>query len=173
MVWSDQKNSAPLDWVGRYPKGKVQFELQTRDSLSNRFNQILPLETDGVLSVDDDIIIPCDSLAASFRVWQANKRALVGFSPRMNAFDTTTGHGRYLRWQHTWWSGLYSIILTKVCFLHKDYLAEYFKVIPDSFLHYIDSHRNCEDLAMAYVVASKVSELSVRALIMELYLIVS
>jgi hypothetical protein len=133
----------------------VQFEVQARDSLSNRFNQVLPLLTEGVLSVDDDIIIPCDSLGASFQVWQANKRALVGFSPRMNAFNTTTGHARYLRWQHTWWSGMYSIVLTKVSFLHRDYLAEYFKIIPDTFLQYIDAHRNCEDLAMAYVVATQ------------------
>lgn len=154
MVWSDQKNSAPVDWLKNYPKDKIKFEIQATNSLSNRFKQVLPMETEAVLSIDDDIIIPCASLADSFQVWLANKRTLVGFSPRMNAFDTTTGHARYLRWQHTWWSGLYSIILTKVSFLHRDYLAEYFRIIPPHFLQYIDEHRNCEDLAMAYVVAS-------------------
>ena len=85
-------------------------------------------------------------------------RALVGFSPRMNAYDSITGHARYLRWQHTWWSGIYSIILTKVSFLHQDYLDEYFNVIPTHFLDYIDAHRNCEDIAMAYVIAVTVSD---------------
>ena len=54
--------------------------------------------------------------------------ALVGYSPRMNAFDSSTGLSRYLRWQHTWWSGLYSIVLTKEGFLHRDYLDRYFEV---------------------------------------------
>lgn len=32
------------------------------------------------------------------------------------------GQRNYLRWQHTWWSGTYSIILTKASLLHRDYL---------------------------------------------------
>lgn len=54
---------------------------------------------------------------------------LVGFSPRLHAFNTETGAERYLKWQHTWWNGEYSIILTKVCFLHKKYLADFFEVL--------------------------------------------
>jgi Glycosyl transferase family 64 domain len=31
--------------------------------------------------------------------------------------------------------------------------------VPKEFLSYIDEKRNCEDIAMAYVVAKEVSEL--------------
>jgi hypothetical protein len=71
----------------------------------------------------------------------------------MHAFDALTGRSRYLRWQHTWWSGVYSIVLTKVSYFHKSYLQDYFRLIPESFLEYVDKHRNCEDLAMAYVIS--------------------
>ena len=85
---------------------------------------------------------------------------LVGFSPRLHAFDIFNGHWRYLKWQHTWWNGAYSILLTKASILHKDYLADFASksnnVLPSAFLHHIDKSRNCEDIAMAYVVAEKV-----------------
>lgn len=64
---------------------------------------------------------------------QIATRTLVGYSPRLHAIDTTTGKARYLRWQHTWWNGMYSIVLSKVCFLHKDYLADFFKVHCTSY----------------------------------------
>jgi hypothetical protein len=100
----------------------------------------------------------------------------------MHALDPESGASRYLRWQHTWWSGKYSIMLTKVCFLHRKYLEAYFEVaitftwlslvylfhvcfrlslqmIPKALIESIDAHRNCEDLAMAHVVAFKVRTL--------------
>lgn len=153
VVWSDQANDAPIDWARRYADQKVYFEVHSSNSLNNRFKALSPLSTEGVLSIDDDLIIPCDALQTSFQTWQANKYALVGFSPRMNAFDAHNGRSRYLRWQHTWWSGVYSIMLTKVAFLHRDFLGLYFDVISVEFLRYVDEHRNCEDLAMAYTVA--------------------
>ncbi len=80
----------------------------------------------------------------------------MGFSPRMHASDVDTGALRYLNWQFTWWSGVYSIMLTKASLLHRDYLYAYDKVVPGAMLQHIDSVRNCEDIAMAYVVALQV-----------------
>jgi hypothetical protein len=86
----------------------------------------------------------------------SSARTLVGFAPRMNAYDPRTDSDRYLRWQHTWWNGVYSIILTKACFLHRRYLDEFFKVLPAKLIEEMDRNRNCEDIAMAYVVAKQV-----------------
>jgi len=80
-------------------------------------------------------------------------RALVGFSPRMHAHNVVSGALRYLKWQHTWWSGRYSIILTKCALMHRDYLPEYDKQVPAAMLQHIDEMRNCEDISMAYAVA--------------------
>lgn len=63
---------------------------------------------------------------------------------------------KYLRWQHTWWNGAYSIMLTKITLMHRKYLHRYTQLIPDEMNRYIDKHRNCEDLAMAHVVALEV-----------------
>jgi hypothetical protein len=50
---------------------------------------------------------------------------------------------------------MYSIVLTKAAMLHRDYLNMYDNIIPKSFLDFIDSHRNCEDIAMAYIISEK------------------
>ena len=44
-----------------------------------------------VLSIDDDLVIPCLTLSHAVTVWRSNQRALVGFSPRMIVYDIITG----------------------------------------------------------------------------------
>lgn len=75
----------------------------------------------------------------------------------MNLFDIYTGTERYLNWQYTWWSGVYTIMLTKAAIMHRDYLSDYEKLVPQEMLDHITTHRNCEDIAMAQVVARQVS----------------
>jgi len=49
-------------------------------------------------------------------------------------------------------------MLTKASILHRDYLTSFAdgSLLPAGFLKHIDKTRNCEDIAMAYVVAAKV-----------------
>jgi len=153
VVWSDQQNQPPPHLVALYPNSKVVYETHTTDRLSNRFKALLPPPTRGVLSIDDDLLISCEQLHQGFNIWTANEHALVGYSPRMHGVNPVSGDDRYLRWQNTWWMGVYSIALTKASFMHKRYLQDFFDVLPADFIADIDKHRNCEDLAMAYVVA--------------------
>lgn len=157
VVWSDQKYGIPSDIAEKYQYSRVKFEKHTTDRLSNRFKAISPIETDAVLSIDDDLLISCDQLNEALQVWVANPRTLVGFSPRLDALNPQTGETRYLKWQHTWWNGAYSIMLTKAAFLHKKYLSLFFELLPEEYIQTIDASRNCEDIAMAFVVA-KLSE---------------
>ena len=47
-------------------------------------------------------------------------------------------------------------MLTKVAIFHKDYLDAYIQYTPQIMLDYIDKNRNCEDIAMAHLVATEV-----------------
>lgn len=155
VVWSDIDNIPPKSWIEEYGKdNRLVFETHEKDSLNNRFMPTEKITTEAVVSVDDDLIIPCDVLAENLHVWRSFDKTLVGFSPRIHAYDAVTGAMRYLRWQHTWWSGFYSIMLTKASFLHRDYFELFSRVVPKEFLEYVDKVRNCEDIAMAHVVAS-------------------
>lgn len=49
--------------------------------------------------------------------------------------------------------GSYNMVLTKGAFLHRDWLATYSASVPPAVAAYIDRHRNCEDIAMAFLVA--------------------
>ena len=74
----------------------------------------------------------------------------------MHTYNIESGKLQYLNWKFTWWNGIYTIMLTKASILDQKYLFDYDKVIPEKFLEHIDRSRNCEDIAMAYVVALKV-----------------
>ncbi len=49
---------------------------------------------------------------------------------------------------------MYTIVLTKVCFFHRQFLQSYMQEVPKDMLTFIDQNRNCEDLAMSHLIAS-------------------
>jgi hypothetical protein len=73
----------------------------------------------------------------------------------MHGYDSSSGASKYMRWQHTWWNGVYSIMLTKVAMFHKKYLNDFVNLVPESVSKFIDDNRNCEDIAIAHVIASR------------------
>jgi hypothetical protein len=159
VVWSDQEiEPPPLDFFAlpsQAHAAKVAFERHPTDSLNNRFRALLPVPTAAVLSLDDDLEIPCTQLDFAYGAWQTSPRSLVGFSPRLATWDPAAGGYRYQSsFKMVWWHGLYNIILTKCCFLHRDYLRAYFDALSPETLAYIDKRRNCEDLAMQFVVSN-------------------
>lgn len=186
VIWSDQGYDPPslMDWaipLSTQDLSKVTFEVQPTDSLNNRFRALLPVPTPAVLSLDDDLVIPCETLDFAYSIWQAAPQSLVGFTPRLVTWDGETASGvvagkkvteleagegagpgpgaagsyRYLSsFKHVWWHGRYNMILTKCCFLHRDFLSLYFSSLTPEVLQYIDDRRNCEDIAMQFVVAN-------------------
>ncbi|CAM9546858.1 unnamed protein product [Chrysoparadoxa australica] len=154
VVWSDLDEAPPpKSLFAKHARKKVVVETHMENSLSNRFKVRVPLDTQAVLSIDDDLIISCDVLDTAFTAWRASPNSLVGFVPRLVSFNGEKGEYEYRRWWLTWWNGIYNIILTKACFLNKRLLHQYFELVPEAFLQYIDKHRNCEDIAMSFVAA--------------------
>eukprot|EP01035_Chromulina_nebulosa_P017028 gene17028-22534_t len=123
VVWSDQENQHPSHWIKDFNLQKVEFEIHLQNSLTNRFKPILNISTQAILSIDDDLIVPCEELEKTLKVWQSNSNTIVGYSPRIHSRNIENGKALYNRWQHTW---------------------------------FIDLNRNCEDLAMAHIIADEV-----------------
>ncbi|CAN6200576.1 unnamed protein product [Urochloa humidicola] len=127
-------------------------------SLNNRFRPIRGLAADAVFSVDDDIIVPCSTLRFAFDVWRSAPSAMVGFVPRMHwlAADPrdSTKEYRYGSWWSVWWTGTYSIVLSKASFFHRRYLDLYTNQMLPSIRKYVNENRNCEDIAMSFLVAN-------------------
>lgn len=138
-------------------KVELSFDINKEDSLNNRFKEIPGLKTDAVFSIDDDVIFPCSSVEFAFKVWQSAPDAMVGFVPRAHWVDKTLGKTDYYTyggWWSVWWTGTYSMVLSKAAFFHKKYLRMYTNEMPKSIKEFVTKNRNCEDIAMSFLVAN-------------------
>ena len=131
----------------------LEFLRMKKDSLNSRFLPIPNLKTTAIFMVDDDIQVHCSSLASSFKAWRYSPNAMVGFYPRLADFSSATA--RYLKWPVVAWEGKFNMVLTKAAFMHRQYLGMYHDeaVQPKAILEHVDANRNCEDIAMAFMMA--------------------
>lgn len=154
VIWSEPAAvpEAVLSRYTSYSTPQVVFHIQTADSLNNRFRPLPPAaHTDAVFSVDDDMRIPCADLSVAHEVWASAPMNMVGFMPRIHVRRGDSY--QYRCWWFTWWTGAYSIVLTKAALLHHRYFAMYTS-LPQELLTYIDDRRNCEDIAMQFLVSN-------------------
>ncbi|KAI3458580.1 hypothetical protein Pfo_015243 [Paulownia fortunei] len=136
---------------------ELKFDINKEDSLNNRFKEIKDLKSDVVFSIDDDIIFPCTTVEFAFNVWQSAPDTMVGFVPRIHWVDKSKGNQEeyiYSGWWSVWWTGTYSMILSKAAFFHKKYLSQYTYEMLPSIREYVTKNRNCEDIAMSFLVAN-------------------
>jgi len=161
IVWEDHSTNPPAPssfFTDNADKSSdnlpgITIVRMPKNSLNNRFLPIEGLKTDGVFMIDDDITVDCRYLPIASEAWRANSHALVGFYPRLAGGDES---GRvYEMWLRIFFKGRFSFVLTKACFLHRKYLDLYSgPTHPQSVRDYVDEHFNCEDIAMAMLVAN-------------------
>ena len=164
-----KKNGKDKNW------SQVVMVRVAKDSLNSRFLPLAELQSQAVFMVDDDVRVDCESLMQGFAAWRAHPQALVGYYPRLAApparrprVYTTKKKAMsppqyiYHAWPMVWWRHEFNFILTKASFLHKRYLDLYSNpsVHPVQVLDYVDQHKNCEDVAMALLVANVTSSSS-------------
>ena len=97
--------------------------------------------------------VPCSELALGYQVWKGSSRSIVGYMPRVHVRGSDHRYV-YRCWWRVWWMGSYSIILTKAAFLHHDYFNIYTNIMPKSVLELVDKNRNCEDIAMQFLISN-------------------
>ena len=164
VIWSDKANPPPTDMMKRYGSARppstisgptsVGFLVQDSTSLNNRFRPLLDVEhTDAIFAVDDDMRVACKDLEVAFEAWRASPESLVGFMPRVHIRDSQ-GILRYRCWWSTWWHGVYSMVLTKAAILHHKFLVKYTSDMPAKIRDLIDHERNCEDIAMQFLMSN-------------------
>ena len=157
-----QSNSKQKTSSG-HTRPPIEFLYQKFDSLNNRFNPLDRLDTQAVLVCDDDIMVNLDDIHFVFQVWKENQNSLVGLFPRAHTY--AKGHGtKGSKADEDLWLyhvsareaspyNSYSIILTKFMFMSADYLFAYSCLMPEEVHRYVDQALNCEDIAMALLIA--------------------
>ena len=134
----------------------VKFDVHARNSINNRFVPLPNNQTEGVFNVDDDMLVDCQSLNFAFETWRQAPDTLVGFNPRLHSL--VPGGGCKYSYKHfwmVWWHGAYSIILTKAAFTHHKWFQEYTDHLPKQIWQMVHENKNCEDIAMQFLIAHR------------------
>ncbi|XP_038627377.1 exostosin-like 3 [Tachyglossus aculeatus] len=120
-----------------------------KNSLNNRFLPWDAIETEAILSIDDDAHLRHDEIMFGFRVWREARDRIVGFPGRYHAWDVP--HQSWL--YNSNYSCELSMVLTGAAFFHKYYAYLYSYVMPQAIRDVVDEYINCEDIAMNFLVS--------------------
>jgi len=128
---------------------KIEVIRAQGNSLNNRFIPYDNIETEAILSMDDDIYLRHDEIELAFRVWRENRDRLVGFPGRHHAYNVTS-ESFYYNSEH---SCELSLVLTGGAFFHKFYSYVYTYELNHAVKQMVDDYMNCEDIAMNFLVS--------------------
>ncbi|XP_063236290.1 exostosin-2 isoform X2 [Bacillus rossius redtenbacheri] len=151
VVWNNQRKSPPHPSM--WPKiNKPLKVIQTKENkLSNRFYPYEEIETEAILTIDDDIVmLTADELEFGYEVWREFPDRIVGFPSRTHVWDNVTQHWKY----ESEWTNQISMVLTGAAFHHKYWSYLYTTAMPGNIKEWVDEHMNCEDIAMNFLVAN-------------------
>jgi hypothetical protein len=89
IVWCDKENEPPAEvlvWEQEtYDNVEIIVERHEANTLNERFNILTtPTPTLGILSIDDDVLRPCEAMDAGFFKWTQSPHRMVGFDGRMH-----------------------------------------------------------------------------------------
>ncbi|GMR44371.1 hypothetical protein PMAYCL1PPCAC_14566, partial [Pristionchus mayeri] len=145
IVWNNLERRPNGTWPEIHVP--VEFILAERNSLISRFVPYDRIETDAVVSLDDDTGLGQPELVFAFRMWRENRDRIVGFPERVH--KERKGKLTYGT------SGVcqYSMVLTGFALMHKEFLYEFVYNQHPTILDYIQENRNCEDIAMNFLIA--------------------
>lgn len=149
VVWNSPK--PPLEDL-RWPEIGVEISVVrgAKNSLNNRFLPLDVIETEAILSVDDDAHLRHDEILFGFRVWRENRDRVVGFPGRFHAWDLNNNAA----WNYNSnYSCELSMVLTGAAFFHKYYTYLYTYTLPQAIRDKVDEYMNCEDIAMNFLVS--------------------
>jgi hypothetical protein len=135
----------------------VLLDRREINSLHERYNLSKSPPTLGIMSVDDDILIPCITLDHVFFLWTCNPERLVALQPRMHDGKSFAYYG-WARREYNVESvadAYYTMALpTLGGMVHRDYMDWYMQYLPRHLFQRIDSVFNCEDLALHFWIVA-------------------
>lgn len=142
VIWNSARPpSADLRWPSLgAPLHVIRAQ---HNSLNNRFIPYSDIETDAILSMDDDAHLRHDEIVFGFRVWREARDRIVGFPGRYHAWDPNPSHQSFL--YNSNYSCELSMVLTGAAFFHK--------VSPRPVLEYSDLCSHLSSISLSSTIA--------------------
>ncbi|KAF7993770.1 hypothetical protein HCN44_010365 [Aphidius gifuensis] len=159
IVWNNVIKNPPA--AQRWPKLSKPLEIirAKENKLSNRFYPYDQIETEAILSIDDDIVmLTPDELEFAYEVWREFPDRIVGFPSRTHTWDRSTNGWKY----ESEWTNRISMVLTGAAFHHKYWSYYYTTSMPGDIKRWVDEHMNCEDIAMNFLVANSTGKAPIK-----------
>ncbi|KAL4857493.1 Glycosyltransferase family protein 64 protein C5 [Chlorella vulgaris] len=160
VVWNRGPPPDPSSFQSLVP---VRVRAEAVNSMNNRFRPDPDLLFRSVLSLDDDILIPCTTIEAAFARWRRTPQQLLGFYPRlllpegggMNGSHGGGGPPVYRFEEFVFQQKAYNTILAGAAFMDSaTFFPLYFSPATAAARELVDSVFNCDDLLLNYVVAN-------------------
>ncbi|KAJ8021177.1 Exostosin-1c [Holothuria leucospilota] len=148
IIWQVGK---PLPPKNRWPDLPVPLAVVESDpkELSTRFGNYDVIETDAVLSLDENAKLSTDEVDFAFSVWRTFPDRIVGYPARSHYWDEANEQWGY----SSKWTNEYSLVLTGAAFYHKYYNYLFTHTLPQVLRDLVNSASNCDDLLMNFLVA--------------------
>ncbi|KAL6457136.1 hypothetical protein MHYP_G00340990 [Metynnis hypsauchen] len=148
ILWNSEK---PPPHRSKWPPMPVPLVVTDgRRKTSSRFLPHVTIETEAVLSLDEDTVLLTSEVNFAFHVWQSFPERIVGYPPRSHFWDPVKKIWGYT----SKWTNEYSIVLTGAAFYHRYYHYLFSHYLPPSLRALVDRTSNCEDILMNFLVSS-------------------
>lgn len=156
IVWNDPYSDPMKE---KWPDIKKPWKLiRTKTNrLTNRFYPFKEIETEAVMSIDDDLLmLTIDEIEFAFQTWKEYPDRLVGFPARIHiTHPKELINGKRLQYKYeSEWSNSVSMVLTGAAFYHQIYNHWFTYKLPLKTINYIDEKMNCEDIGMNFLIAN-------------------
>lgn len=129
--------------------GGMPSDSESRPSISQRFQPHPLIETDAILSLDEDAILNTEEIDFAYNVWKNFPERIVGFPARAHFYDDSKNSWGYT----SKWTNYYSIVLTGAAFYHRYYNYLYTNFLSHLLLKTVQQSSNCEDILMNMMVS--------------------
>ncbi|XP_029452766.1 exostosin-1-like [Rhinatrema bivittatum] len=149
VLWNCEK---PLPPKNKWPSTPVPITVIEGESktMSSRFFPYDMIQTDAVLSLDEDTVLSTNEVDFAFFVWCTFPERIVGYPARSHFWDNSKGWWGYT----SKWTNEYSMVLTGAAFYHRYYHYLYTFYLPSSLHSIVDQMANCEDILMNFLVSA-------------------
>lgn len=156
LVWNGP-DPPKLEDLESHSKVPFRIRVEKDLSLNNRYKPDEKIKYRSVLSMDDDLFIPCQDIEAAFAEWRQTPGRLVGWFPRFAGQLEGVKRDEeltYLGEPAAISAGQYNMILTGAAFM--DRLAAfpaYWSSTYSSLRDIVNEQGNCDDMLMNFVMA--------------------
>lgn len=123
-----------------------------KNSMNNRYIPYKQITTKAVLSLDDDFNhLTHEIVLGTYFIWKDHPDSIVGLIERSHELSKNTW--KYVTIPTS--RKRYSFVLAGAMFIHKKYYRKYSNIMSPEIRHMVDFYKNCDDLAINFIVASE------------------